>query len=376
MQLITEAPAYIIILLAVYALATIMQLFYYWFFFARFAFFKAKKTTGALPSVSVVISAKNEFRNLKNNLPDILNQDYPEFEVVVVNDASNDETSVLLEDFAKEYPRLNIVKLHQNLNFFSGKKFPLSLGIRSAKHDVVLLTDADCKPASSSWIREMAAGFTEGKDIVLGFGAYKRRKGFLNRLIRFDTLHIAIQYLSFAISGNAFMGVGRNMAYRKSLFYEQKGFTSHYKVASGDDDLFINSVANKTNTAVVDKSDAHTFSKAADTIGKWFRQKRRHLTTGKFYKTKYKILLGFYAMSQILFYGLFIALMFIAEIRIIVLSLFAVRLISQLLILKKSGSKLNEKDLLVFSPLLEIILIIVNLLLGFTNLFVRQNKWK
>jgi len=219
--------------------ALLVQLIYYWFIFSRLAFYNASKrpvSDQKLP-VSVVICAKNEYHNLVRFLPLILEQEYAAFEVVVVNDASDDDTFYLLRELSDKYSRLNVVNIHQNLNFFVGKKFPLSIGIRSARYDTVLLTDADCFPAGPHWIDSMQSVFTAKTGIVLGYGAYIAQPGLLNKLIRFDTLHVAMQYMSLALAGLPYMGVGRNLAYHRELFFNSGGFMKHYKITSGDDDL-------------------------------------------------------------------------------------------------------------------------------------------
>ena len=162
-----------------------------------------------------------------------------------------------------------------------GKKFPLSIGIKSSKHEILLLTDADCIPASENWIQKMQAGFSEGIEIVLGYGGYKKRKGLLNFLVRYEAFHTALQYLSMALGGLPYMGVGRNLAYKKSLFYQQKGFAAHHHLPGGDDDLFINSCASKRNTAVCIDQEAFTYSTPPATWKSWYLQKRRHNSTGR-----------------------------------------------------------------------------------------------
>ena len=229
-------------LLAVYVLAIMIQLIYYWVVFSRFAFYKKANRTIYSEAISIVICAKNEYHNLKKHLPKILGQDYPDFEVVVVNDGSDDETIFYLEDLAREHKHLSVVNLSENLNFFKGKKFALSLGIKSAKNQNLVLTDADCDPAGKSWLQTMANGFADQKEVVLGYGKYYEYPGFVNKIIRFETVFTALQYFSLALWGKPYMGVGRNLAYKKSLFYQAKGFISHYNVSSGDDDLFINKV--------------------------------------------------------------------------------------------------------------------------------------
>ena len=375
--MILQQPEFSIlfILFCVYALAFMDQLYYYWFVFGKLAFYKSEKKTRYQGAVSVVICAKNEFFNLSKYLPVVLEQDYPEYEVVVVNDASDDDTDDLLRGLENEYSHLKVVKIKQDLNFFKGKKFPLALGIKSAKHEILLLTDADCKPTSNQWIRKMVSGFDENTDIVIGYGPYRRSKGILNLLIRYDAFMAAMQYLAHSLNGNTYMGVGRNLAYRKSLFYKAKGFISHYKIASGDDDLFINEVATKTNASIEVSHESYTLSKAKTSFGDWFRQKRRHLTTAKYYKSKFIFLLAKYSFSQLLFISLLILLVVLNYNLLIVLSLFGLRLFSQLLVLKKCSRILNERNLLLTSPLLEIVLILMQLGLGFSNLIIKQNKW-
>ena len=360
----------------IYAGAIAIQLIYYWIIFSRFAFYKKKEKRESAVPVSVVICAKNEFVNLKKNLPLILTQDYPDFEVVVVNDASDDETIFLLEDLEREYSHLKVVRITQDLNFFSGKKFPLALGIKSAKNEHLLLTDADCTPAGSSWIREMASNFISGKDVVLGYGKYKKEKGFLNTIIRYETVMTAIQYFSYALVGIPYMGVGRNLAYKKSLFIESKGFISHYNVASGDDDLFINKVANRKNTQIEVHPESFTISPAKATFRDWWIQKRRHLSTAKYYKIKHKFILGLYSFSLFIVFLSFILLLIVKLSPILVVSLFVLRFFSQLLILKKSTDKLNENKLLLISPLIEVLLLGIYPVIVIANLISKQSKWK
>jgi glycosyltransferase involved in cell wall biosynthesis len=365
------------ILFAIYVLVVLDQLYYYWFVYYKIAFHKPFVWKKNKEAVSVVICAKNEYTNLKKYLPVVLNQKYPDFEVVVVNDASDDETLELLEDFDREYSNLKIANITQNLNFFSGKKFALSLGIKSAKNEILLLTDADCLPASENWIQKMVNPFTEkGVGIVLGVSPYNYEKGFLNALIRFDTLKVAMQYLSWSLKKKAYMGVGRNLAYQKSLFLKANGFIAHYKVSSGDDDLLINRIATKSNTRIQIDPDSFTRSDAKANYNLWVRQKRRHLTTSKYYKPNFKFILGKYGLSQLLFYSLLVFLLINNYSLLFVIGLFALRLFSQIFILKKTMNQLRECDLLLISPILEITLLLNQLLFSLLNLIIKPNKWK
>jgi glycosyltransferase involved in cell wall biosynthesis len=334
------------ILLASFALVTLIQLFYYLFFFRRLAFFKPPTyDSNQEQPVSIVICARDEAANLAVNLPGVLVQEYHStHEVVLVNDNSQDESRYLLEGLHKQFRQLNVVELKQEAQLIPGKKFPLSMGIKSAKHEVVLLTDADCVPASEFWIQKMQEPFKDGIEIVLGYGAYHKKKGFLNKLIRFETFHTALQYLSYALAGIPYMGVGRNLAYKKGLFYRLKGFSSHNHIPGGDDDLFINMAANKKNTAVVIDPEAHTLSVPHRNFTNWFKQKTRHYSVAKFYKPIHRFLLTLYSITQFLFYPLFIVAMFFSDWRI-VLGIFILRMSTQSIVYYKAMKKLNEKDL-------------------------------
>ncbi len=367
----------LLILFFAFVLSVLIQLIYYWFIFGKLAYYKKKEipNTQLLP-VSVIVCARNESENLRKNLPLVLEQDYPEFEVVVVDDNSDDDTFFLLKEFSAKYPHLKVVKKEESVNFFKGKKFALALGIKSAKNEILLLTDADCYPQSNQWLRKMQQQFVPGREIVLGYGTYKRSKGLLNSIIRYDTMMTAVYYLSFSLAKIPYMGVGRNLAYTKSLFYKNKGFTSHYKIQSGDDDLFINQCSTKQNTAIQIDSDCQTVSYPKTTFKQWFLQKKRHYSTGRYYKFKHKFLLALFPFCQFLYYPLLVILL-IYQVKIeIVLTLLLIKLFSRIIIMKKCINMLQEKKLLVISLFIELFFVIFNPVLHLSNIIRRQNKWK
>ena len=325
---------------------TLVQIFYYLFFFRRVAFYhpKPKGHTQQHP-VSVIVCARDEDENLARNLPGLLVQEYDTtHEIIVVNDNSVDDSKYVLGEFQKTFKKLQIVDLTQEAKMIAGKKFPLSIGIKEAKHEIVLLTDADCVPATEHWLFKMQDAFSNGVEVALGYGAYQKLPGLLNKIIRFETFHTALQYLGYALAGKPYMGVGRNLAYRKNLFFKNKGFSSINHIPSGDDDLFINMVANKHNTTVVLDPQAFTLSKPKQTWKDWMRQKNRHYSTGKFYRTSHKFLLGLYTLSIFLFYPFLIASIIFYDWRWSLIP-FGVRLIVQAIIWKKAMKKLDESDL-------------------------------
>lgn len=360
----------------VLAFATLVQLIYYLFIFSRLAFYNYKKKSDALPAVSVIICARNELQNLSLFLHQVLEQDYPDFQVVVVNDCSWDETQKYLESLEPQYQNLKVVTLKEQERYRHGKKFALSLGIKAAAHEILLLTDADCYPAGKNWIREMISAYTPDTEIVIGYGAYQKEKGILNKWIRFDTVFNAVQYLSYALGKNAYMGTGRNLSYKKSLFFRNKGFASHSHILSGDDDLFVNETATKKNTSVCLHPQSFTFSITKSNSKDWFRQKIRHLSTGRLYKLRHKFSISLFLACQLLFYVLLVALL-ISKFKIeFVTALFGLRLITQLFIFGKSMKRLGALDLLWLMPLFDVLIVLIYPFLFLSNLIVKNKTWK
>jgi glycosyltransferase involved in cell wall biosynthesis len=365
------------IVLLIFFFSAAVQLFYYAIIFLRFVFFKVKKESpNTTVPVSIIICAKNEAENLEKNLHLILKQDYPDFEVVVVNDCSNDDSEDILKRYKLEYKNLKTTFIKEDEKFSHGKKLALTVGIKSAKNEWLLLTDADCFPESDKWLSTMAAQFSGTASIVLGYGGYSEGKGFLNKLIRYDTAIIALQYFSFALFGKPYMGVGRNLAYRKSLFFANKGFASHARLESGDDDLFINEVANSNNVVIEPSTMAHTRSEAKKTFYKWTGQKMRHFTTFPLYNKKDIYLLGTENISRVVFYISFVLLLIYQEYWIIATSVFFVRLVLQLIVFKITFKRLNERNLFIISPLFDLILPFISLGIYLSNALRPRSQWR
>ncbi len=355
--------------------ALLVQLFYYLFFFARLARHQRPAVAETLPPVSVVICARNEERNLTQYLTLVLEQDYPEFEVVVVNDCSYDLTGDVLEEFAKKHKRLKIVTIKEDEYYQHGKKVAVMMGIKGSKYDLLVMTDADCRPASNQWLRSKAQHFTDKTEIVLGYGPYERGKGWLNKLIRFDTFFIGMQYLSYSLAGVTYMGVGRNLSYRKELFYRNKGFASHYHIPSGDDDLFVNEVAARGNTRIEIGTESFCYSRTKRTLREWWFQKRRHLETGKRYRAGHKLSLGLYVASQWLFFGCFIAALVLNFQPYVVLGAFLLRFSVQMITFNFTMKRLGERDLLLLAPPMEILLMLFYPVITFSRMFQRKRRW-
>ncbi len=341
------------------------------------AWFKPKSQRPSNQPVSIIICAKNEADNLTKNLPAILSQSYSNFEVVLINDSSSDRTLKVMKAFQKKNDNIKIVDVKAVEAFWGNKKYALTLGIKAATHDHLLFTDADCKPSSNHWISSICSKFEQNKTLVIGYSPYDKIKGsFLNILIRFETFMTAMQYFSYAKIGQPYMAVGRNLAYKKSLFFEANGFINHIKIKSGDDDLFVNQMATKTNTAISLEKESFIYSSPKKSFKSWRIQKRRHISTAAFYKTKHKVMLALFYISQFLFLLLAISLLALAFKWEIVLTLCLLRFIVQYSVLYPATKTLEEKDLLWYLPIVEFFLIVFQFSIFIQNLISKPQHWK
>ena len=274
------------------------------------------------------------------------------------------------------FSNLKVVELEEVEKYKHGKKFAITLGIKAAKHEHLLFSDADCKPNSNQWIQQMQAGFSTEKQIVLGHSPEYKTNGFLNSFSRFETFYAAFQYISFSLKNNPYMGVGRNMGYTKSLFFNNKGFASHMHVLSGDDDLFINEVSNNTNTSVVLDKESFVFTDSKTTWSEYFHQKLRHLSAGKFYKKEHKIELSLIASSGIIFYLSIITGLILMLPWPILLGIYLFRLSFTSIFYYNAMKKLDSIDLCWLSPILDLMYYLFIPIWGLVSLFVKPIKWK
>ncbi|MDO9634961.1 MAG: glycosyltransferase [Paludibacter sp.] len=325
---------------------------------------KINYQTEKLP-VSVIICAKNELDNLRKFLPEILSQDYPDYEVIVVNDGGDEDTEIFLRDLKKMYPHLRSTFVPDGAKNVSTKKLALTLGIKAAKHDWLLFTDADCMPESKLWIAKMSRNFTPETEFVLGYGAYFQEKGLLNKLITYDTIFSALLYLGFAKAGKPYMGVGRNLAYRKEVFFRQNGFAASLHVRSGDDDLMVNQAANQFNTRIETSLESITWSYPKKDLKSWHFQKERHLSVSTYYSQKSKLSLVVEPFLRGLFYLSLIALVVLSVLSanwmlaVVASVFFVARFVMQLLIINKTslyfGGRKFFLTLLLFDVILPLI---------------------
>ena len=364
------------ILFYLFIFSVVLQLGFYLFLFGKFTRLKEITTSPSTVPVSILISAKNEVLNLKKYLPLIIKQEYPTFEVILIDDASTDDTITFIQALQREHKHLKLISLANTNSYKGNKKNALSKGIEASSYDYLLFTDADCQPKSQHWISEMTSHLNQTKNIVLGYGAYEKiPKSFLNKLIRYETILTALQYFSYAEIGHPYMGVGRNLAYRKELFMQNEGFKNHQHIKSGDDDLLISEIATSANVAICFQKSSHTISITKKSYPRWFSQKRRHISTATSYKPLHQLSLGLFFSSQFLFWILAIILVAFAFNSQIVTILVLTRLTVHYTTIKSTAKKLDEKDIVLFAPLLDFLLVFTQFGLFLINLFSKPKHW-
>ena len=358
--------------------AFIIQLYYLWIVQHKFiAYTIPEVVNSSNQKVSVIICARNEAQNLKKNLPLIFQQKGLDFEVVVVNDCSSDQSDEVLRVLQAQYPNLKVVVKEEHPRFKTGKKFAATLGIKAASNEILVFTDADCKPASDYWLVNISQHYDKLQtEIVLGFSPYEKKSGFLNKLIRYETFQTALNYFSFSLSGDAYMGVGRNLSYKKSLFFRGKGFAAHMHIPSGDDDLFVNQNATATNTTIEIRPETHMLSEPKLTWKAYWNQKMRHLGAGKFYKTSHQKKLSIQAISAIAFYILLIACYALQIEVVLICVLLFLRLLAQIFIFYKAMLRLQSKDLIYWVLILDLFYYIYLSILSIRGLFRKKIVWK
>lgn len=364
-------------ILSIFIASVVVQLVYWLGIFSKLATYT--DASQALPpnikGVSVIVCAWNELQNLQKLVPVLLSQKHPEFEIVIVDDRSNDDCYdyLLFESF--KHSNMKLVRINHTPDHITPKKYALSLGIKASRYEIILLTDADCLPQSDDWISQMQQKFINNKQIILGYSPYTSHEGFLNFMIRYETFYTAVQYFSFTLAGMPYMGVGRNLAYTKSLFNTNKGFHSHLNVMGGDDDLFINEVATSKNVAICIDKQAHVVSKPKFTFKAWYRQKRRHLSVGKHYRFRNKLMLGLMSVSQLLFWFSFFALLSSQNTIVFALTGFILRTCIQIWVLKPIAKKLDTTIKWFFIPIFDILYTIYYIVIGSSVSLSKQVRW-
>ncbi|HEY8399852.1 MAG TPA: glycosyltransferase [Cytophagaceae bacterium] len=325
------------------------------------------------PFVSIVVCAHNELNNLQKLIPLLLDQNYKKFEIILVDDRSEDKTSEYLSKIKDK--RLSVLRIDQTPANYNPKKFALEQGISKASGEIILLTDGDCFPKSNNWILAMQRNFQKGKKLVLGYSPYIKKPGLLNLFIRFETFFTAIQYFSLALRGLPYMGVGRNMAYTKELFQQKNAFHGIAHVTGGDDDLFVQKAATAENTTIELSSESQVFSLPKNSYPAYFRQKLRHLSAGLKYNLKSRFILGLLVVSQALFYFSLITLCIYGITTYLLLIAFVFRTLLLIIIFAAIEKNLDEDFKWWLLPILDFLYIINYITIAISTTVANKSKW-
>ncbi len=362
-------------LLILFAFCLLVQVYYSLRYFGGLIQYRSQEPTHReeIP-VTIVVAARNEADNLPLLLQRLKSQDYSNYEVIVVNDRSEDGTEAILKTFSGQFPKLRYINIDMLPDGWNGKKHALKRGIEAARNEVILLTDADCVPKSDHWVSEMSGAFDKKTDFVLGFSPYEEKPGFLNHFIRFETLWTGIQYLSFAIAHKPYMGVGRNLAYRKRIFLND-GFKNTQHITGGDDDLLVNAFANKSNTEIMIDQSAQCISVPKKTWASYLTQKTRHLSVGKEYRQKDRTRLGIFALCNLFGWFLLFYLLFAGHNIGWILTMFGFRSTLFYIIFTRTGRKLGVRILPFTLPLLDLFYNLFYLVVGLRVLAAKRIKW-
>lgn len=365
--------------------AVLVQAGYFFYFYSRIVRYSFSPDIN-IPSekipVTVIICARNEAVNLARHLPQILEQRYnrengqPAYEVVVVDDCSADRTNEVLAELERTYPHLRHIRIHPSeTRSWKGKKEALSRGVAAARCEWLLFTDADCRPAGRQWLAAMVKPLYAGKEIVCGYGGYDAGNGWLNAFVRWETMHTFLQYATYTLAGMPYMAVGRNMACTKDVQLRAQAWPAWNAIPSGDDDMLVQACGNRENTAVVGWPGSFTYSRTPEGLAAWIRQKKRHLSTGKFYSSSSRRWLGLYAVTHALFWILSAVLLYLGVIRITIFCM-AFRCVMYWLVWLFTAQKLGDRGLWKWFPLFDPAWMCYNFVFSPYIFLKNQQQWK
>ena len=371
----SEITLYLLIAFSAFAL---YQLFYIAFFMFRIRRHTSKAVYHRVP-VSVIVCAKNEASNLRKNLPLLLKQNYYQFQVVVVDDCSTDDSQMVLSEIKNEFPELYYTTIPIDNKFSHSKKLAVVVAIKASLYEHMVFIDADCRPASDMWLHHIMTHYYDEHQMVLGYGRFERRKGFLNFFIRYESFINAIIYFGYAVAYRPFMGVGRNLSYTKALYDRSSKFRNNLTIASGDDDMFVSEMGTRANTDICTNAESHTITEAKSTWRDWVEQKSRHLTTAPFYRRGVKFLLGteIFSRQVILFLGIFLLILGNLPTQIIVGSVLFVRYLLIIISLAVASKRMGENRFWPYAIFMDILVPWIEAIATiFSKLSKKRNTWR
>ena len=371
-----------LLLLGITLVSFIILCLYYLVAYARPLFSnrpqKAIEAADKVP-VSIIVYAQNDSENLKKHLPALLTQDYPEYQVVVINDGSTDDTDDTLKFFQNEFKHLYFTYVPSYARYLSRRKLAFTLGAKAAKHEILIFTEAYCEPINDQWLTAIMSSYTPETNIVLGYCKYGNYKGLMHKLIAYDNLLSGLRYLSSVLFHHPYTGNGRNLSYRKDLFFKNKGYYKSLNLLPGEDDLFVNETATGKNTRVSYSPNSLTEMDKIEDFRVWKGMKVSRATTQKYYKGKTLTFYHFETTCFFLFQAAAIASMAIGltghwMLSVIAFLLYVIRFVIKANVFSRSAKMLQQSGNIKWLFLLEFVQPMFNTYVHIYRLF-RGNKY-
>ena len=321
------------------------------------------------PAVSIIIAARNERDYLQALIPELLDQNYHDFEIIVGLDRCTDDSIGLLTSFQE--PKLKWVDIKNVPDDWNSKKYALKQAIDLSSKEWLLFTDADCIPNSESWITSMTSEISEKTNVLVGISPYVPSKKFLAQFNQFEAFMTYFLYSSFHLLKWPYMGVGRNMGIKKVYFYLLGGYESIKKIRGGDDDLFVQKAARSGIALVLGRSSL-VFTFSASGWREYLKQKVRHLSVGRHYKSSITVALSFYHLNHLFTWALMVASFRSSFLVPILLIYLFIKLVSYSFVSDKIGAGFNY----ILFPIVDGLYAIIIPVIGIWSKLKKDIEWK
>ena len=266
---------------------------YFWYGWRRLAS-PRKRILSGKTNVSILIAARNEEDKIGATIDDILKQNYPKdlIELIVIDDHSSDRTAEIVLSYIRQGVKLIMLNESKPLNSY--KKKAISEAIKVAKGELLITTDADCR-MGSNWLGSIVSFYEENNcKLISSPVVFYEEKNFFESLQTLEFLYLI--GLGAATIGNKKPSTcnGANLAYRRDVFVELKGFQGIDDLASGDDELFLHKVASKypQDIGFCKSQDALVYTHAKPNLKEFISQRKRWASKSTRYKNKNIVVLG------------------------------------------------------------------------------------
>ena len=344
----------------------------------NFCFAQKKKSepinSQQLPPVSIVVCMRDNFHLIRKQVIALANQSYGEFEIIVVNYTSVDAQDEDIMMWTKQIPNLTFFNIHESNNFRCSKIYPLSVGVKAAKYELVITTHLGCIPKDIYWLRAMVSNLNS-KNNVAGIANFKAGKGFFNKLMRYEQSCYNMEFLSYIANNHPYTISTRNFLFKKSEFLVPKNLMDYYQICNDGTAAFIKLIG-KGKTAYTFDDYSQVNIEAKQNLDSWFTHVSRRYSNLRYSSSLGKCIKFFYELSKYLFFiACILICMLYTQMLIPVLLLVLIRLVVWFMVKHKALKKLNQLDLLSSFFLYEVVLWFIAPFLYFSSLKMKKNLW-